>query len=134
MTKENEQLLPLLAAARDVSLADLLDGMHAELVGTGDHADHAGGESERDHHDCSCGEVDDDEPELDTRQVPHAIRHATVFGALDALRPGAALVLVVSHDPLPLLAQLEQRNPGVFDVDYLQRGPDVWRLRLTRNT
>jgi uncharacterized protein (DUF2249 family)/iron-sulfur cluster repair protein YtfE (RIC family) len=134
MTKENQQLLPLLAAARDVSLAGLLDGMHEAMAGTEHTGGHVGHEPERDHHDCSCGEADDDEPELDTRQVPHAIRHATVFGALDALRPGAALVLVVSHDPLPLLAQLEQRSPGVFAVDYLQRGPDEWRLRLTRNT
>ncbi|WP_425490361.1 DUF2249 domain-containing protein [Nocardioides daedukensis] len=83
--------------------------------------------------ECGCGERDvSAHPELDARAVPHAIRHATVFGALDAVRPGRSMVLVAPHDPLPLLRQLEGRQPGVFEVDYLQRGPDAWRLLLTR--
>ena len=45
--------------------------------------------------------------ELDVRAVPHAIRNATVFGALEAVQPGGAMVLVAPHDPLPLLAQVE---------------------------
>jgi uncharacterized protein (DUF2249 family) len=66
--------------------------------------------------------------------VPHAIRHATIFGALDAVAPGRGLVLVAPHDPLPLLAQIEQRSPGAFDVSYIERGPDAWRLQLVRRT
>jgi uncharacterized protein (DUF2249 family) len=73
-------------------------------------------------------------PELDARAVPHAIRHATVFAALDAVRPGVGLVLVAPHDPLPLLAQLERREPGAFDVDYLERGPEAWRLAIVRRS
>ena len=64
--------------------------------------------------------------------MPHAIRHATIFGALDGIGSGEALVLVAPHDPVPLLAQLEQRSPGVFAVSYLERGPEAWRLRLLR--
>ncbi|MFF8633546.1 DUF2249 domain-containing protein [Streptomyces pilosus] len=41
------------------------------------------------------------------REVPHAIRHATVFGALDAVPAGTAMVLIAHHDSLPLLAQIE---------------------------
>ena len=82
---------------------------------------------------CTCGEVDGPEyPELDARTVPHAIRHATIFGALDAVAPGAALVLLAPHDPLPLLDQLQAREPGAFTVEYLERGPETWRLLLTR--
>ena len=66
------------------------------------------------------------------RARPHAIRHATIFGALDAVRPGGGLVLIATHDPLPLLAQVEQRTPGVFAVDYLERGPQDWRLQFVR--
>src|SRR4051794_24084282 len=50
-------------------------------------------------------------PELDARSIPHAIRHATILGALDAVLPDAGLALTVAHDPLPLLAQMEQRWP-----------------------
>lgn len=138
LSKENELVLPLLLAAPGVSLADILEGMH-ELLGAdeSDHHDHGaeravepGGHG----HTCGCGEVDGPElPELDARAVPHAIRHATIFGALDAVQPGGGLVLVAPHDPLPLLAQVEQRAPGAFRVDYLERGPEAWRLSFIRS-
>lgn len=60
--------------------------------------------------------------------MPHALRHATVFGALDAVPEGSAMVLVAPHDPLPLLAQIEGRGPGTVSVEYLARGPEAWRL------
>ena len=82
---------------------------------------------------CSCGEVDGAEyPELDARAVPHAIRHATIFGALDGVAPGGGMVLVAPHDPLPLLAQIEQRSPRAFEVRYVERGPEAWRLAFVR--
>jgi uncharacterized protein (DUF2249 family) len=82
---------------------------------------------------CTCGEHDSDtDPELDARAVPHAIRHATIFGALDGVSPGGAMVLIAPHDPVPLLAQIEQRDPGAFEISYLERGPEAWRLRFAR--
>lgn len=121
----------MLAPAPNVDLADLLDGMHDLLGEEGHHTTAAEGGCGG--HECSCGEVDaPGYPELDGRVVPHAIRHATIFGALEAVGPGAGLVLVAPHDPLPLLAQVEQRNPGVFEVSYLERGPESWPLRFAR--
>lgn len=126
LAKENELVLPLLMAASDVSVADLLGEMH-ELLGQPEAG--CGG------HHCSCGEVDGPGfPELDARVVPHAIRHATVFGALDTVQPGGGLILVAPHDPLPLLAQIDKRAPGRFQVDYLERGPEAWRLSFRRVT
>jgi len=140
LEKENDLVLPVLVAAPDVSVAGLLEGMH-ELLGSSSaeapavvpstgadvpSTGHAGGA-------CGCGEKDRaGYPELDARAVPHAIRHATIFGALDAVRPGGGLVLVAPHDPKPLLAQVEQRAPGAFEVSYLERGPEAWRLELVR--
>lgn len=130
LEKENTLVLPLLVSAPDVSVADLLSGMH-ELVG--DEAHHEGEAAHQGEHTCTCGETDTGEyPELDARAVPHAIRHATIFGALDGVRPGRGMVLVAPHDPRPLLAQVEQRNPGVFTVEYLEQGPDAWRLAFVR--
>lgn len=82
-------------------------------------------------HTCGC-EHTDDVPELDVRTIPHAIRHATVFGALEAIPAGGTMILVAHHDPLPLLAQIEDRNPGVFTVSYLERGPEAWRIEFAR--
>lgn len=81
---------------------------------------------------CACGGHDDALPELDVQTIPHAIRHAAIFGALDGLRRGSALVLSATHNPLPLLAQLEERRAGAFDVTYLDEGPVRWRLRIER--
>lgn len=80
---------------------------------------------------CQC-EHDDSIPELDVRTIPHTIRHATVFGALSAIQPGFAMDLVAPHNPLPLLAQIEQMFHGDFSVDYLESGPEDWKLRFTR--
>jgi uncharacterized protein (DUF2249 family) len=143
LAKENDLVLPLLVSTPDVSVAQLLGGMH-ELLGGRERHDHA-----RDHgHEdaaqtqdgcggpsCTCGEVDGPGyPELDARVVPHAIRHATVFGALDAVPPGGGLVLIAPHDPLPLLGQIEKRAPGQFEVSYVERGPEAWRLQFVRRT
>lgn len=131
LAKENDLLLTALVASPDHSVALLLAGIH-DLVGDTD----PGGKGAHDHdrgHSCGCHEVDPaGYPELDARAVPHAIRHATIFGALDSVPPGGGLVLVAPHDPLPLLAQIEQRSPGTFQTSYLERGPEAWRIRFTR--
>ena len=133
LTKENDLVVPLLARTPGVSLHQVLGGMH-ELLG--DAAEAAGsdeGSAGCGGYTCSCGEVDGPGyPELDVRSIPHAIRHATIFGALESVRPGAGLELVAPHDPLPLLDQVDQRWPGAFSVTYGERGPEAWRLSLVR--
>ncbi|WP_416985440.1 DUF2249 domain-containing protein [Streptomyces sp. T028] len=133
LEKENTLILPLLAGAPDISLAGLLDGMH-DILGhghghEGQTAVESGGGCGG---TCGCGGSDEtDVPELDVRDVPHSLRHATVFGAIAAVPSGRAMILVAPHDPLPLLGQIEDRHPGAFAVEYLQRGPEAWRLLLT---
>lgn len=135
LVDENDRILPLVAADPDVSLAGIVAGMHDLLGGHGEPGadetgtDEAGGCGG---HSCACGEQDEPDPVLDVRDIPHAIRHATVFGAFDAVPAGGTLVLVAPHDPLPLLHQLADRAGGRLGVDYEERGPEAWRLRLTR--
>lgn len=81
---------------------------------------------------CTCGHQHDELPELDARALPHAIRHAAIFGAFDSLRPGSAMVLVAPHDPLPLLAQLGDAYGDEIAVSYLERGPEAFKLKLAR--
>ena len=85
------------------------------------------------HEGCTCSDADDQAiPVLDARAIPHEIRHGAIFGALDSLASGSALVLVAPHDPQPLLAQARDRYPEGIEVHYLQRGPDAWHIRLRR--
>ena len=123
-------LLPALAGERTVDLAAIAAGL-PDPLGTAPadaQAPAAGG-----HVGCSCGEHDGPEaPELDVRAIPHAIRHATVFGAFDAVPAGGSMVLIAPHDPIPLLHQLAERAGGRLEVSYEERGPEAWRLRLAR--
>lgn len=126
LVDENERILPIVAADPDVSLVEVTDGMH-ELLG-----DAHPGNGAAPSHSCGCGESDAGDPVLDVREVPHSIRHATVFGAFDAVPAGGALVLVAHHDPIPLLEQLDYLASGRLEVHYEQRGPEAWRLRLIK--
>ena len=81
---------------------------------------------------CGCGCSHNETPVLDARSLAPAIRHGAILGAVASLAPGAAVVLIAPHDPLPLLAQIADREAGAITVRYLDEGPDAWRLRLTR--
>ena len=41
--------------------------------------------TEKTQHACGCGCSDEGVPTLDVTVIPHAIRHATVFGAFSAI-------------------------------------------------
>ena len=60
---------------------------------------------------------------FDARGIARRFRHAAIFGALDALRPGEAMRFVNDHDPLPLLAQLQERYGESLAIEYRQREP-----------
>jgi uncharacterized protein (DUF2249 family) len=71
-------------------------------------------------------------PELDVREIPPARRHTLIFHTYEALEPGRAFVLVNDHDPKPLYYQFEAERRGEFTWDYLEQGPQVWRVRIGR--
>ncbi|PKQ18332.1 MAG: hemerythrin [Actinobacteria bacterium HGW-Actinobacteria-8] len=82
-------------------------------------------------HACTCGENDSATlPVLVAADIPHEIRHAAIFGALEG--SAAGIELVAPHDPLPLLAQIEDRWPGIYEVEYAERDT-AWRLLLKRH-
>ena len=81
---------------------------------------------------CGCADDGAQVPTLDARVIPHAIRHASILGAVASLTPGRALALVAPHDPLPLLAQIKDAHGDAIEVSYLERGPEAWTLKLAR--
>lgn len=70
------------------------------------------------------------ETELDVRQIPPPQRHPLIFSTFEALAPGQAFVLVNDHDPKPLYYQFQAELAGQFTWEYLERGPEVWRVRI----
>lgn len=82
---------------------------------------------------CGCSHPEPDGvPEIDARLLPHAVRHAAVLGAFDAVPAGGSLDLVAPHRPTPLLRQLAERAGGSVTVTELARDAEVWRGRITR--
>ena len=72
------------------------------------------------------------DPELDVRAIPHGQRHDVIFVTYDALLAGDGFVLVNDHDPKPLRYQFEAEHAGEFTWNYLESGPEVWRVRIGR--
>ena len=70
---------------------------------------------------------------LDVRQTPPAHRHPLIFQTFEALRPGEVLILLNDHDPKPLYYQFKFEREGQFTWDYLEQGPEVWRVRIGRS-
>lgn len=58
---------------------------------------------------------------FDARGVAKRFRHAAIFGALDALKPGETMRFVNDHDPLPLLDQIAARYGERIEIEYRQR-------------
>lgn len=71
---------------------------------------------------------------LDVRALPAPRRHELIFGRLAELASGTAITLVNDHDPKPLYYQLEATQPGHFSWDYLEQGPEAWRVRIARRS
>ncbi len=81
---------------------------------------------------CGCGCSHNETPVLDARSLAPAIRHGAILGAVASLAPGAAVVLIAPHDPLPLLAQIRDAHGDAIAVEYLDRAPDAVQVQLTR--
>ncbi len=81
---------------------------------------------------CACGGHDEAVPELDVQTIPHAIRHAAIFGALGGLNVGGGMIISATHDPVPLLDQLRDRHGDEYATEYLDNGPDRWRILIRR--
>ena len=69
---------------------------------------------------------------IDVRTIVPRERHPLIFSTFGKLQPGEAFLLVNDHDPKPLYYQFKAEHDGQFQWDYLQSGPDVWKVRIAR--
>jgi uncharacterized protein (DUF2249 family) len=116
VSKENDILLPRLLESTKANLAGLLQLMHDGLDTAGDTA-----------------ESTDDDGVLDVRALPHGKgRHEAIFGRLAGLTVGQSLVIRNDHDPKPLHYQLDAAWPGRYGWDYVESGPQLWQIAITR--
>jgi len=69
---------------------------------------------------------------VDVRTEIPRTRHELIFSAFATLPAGTVFVLVNDHDPKPHYYQLAAENPGEITWEYLEEGPEVWRVRIGR--
>ncbi len=70
--------------------------------------------------------------QIDLRKIVPAERHSTVFKAFDSLAVGSSYVLVLDHNPRPLLRQFESQRKGAFQWEYLEEGPQQWQVSIKK--
>lgn len=72
---------------------------------------------------------------LDVRPVEPRHRYERIMDAYERLNPAQALELTVDHDPRCMYYALRAtRGDDAFAFDYLENGPDTWRVVVTKHT
>lgn len=70
---------------------------------------------------------------LDVREVEPRHRFETIMGAYHRLGAGDAMALTVDHDPECMYyTLLAEQGADAFSFEYLERGPEAWRVVVTR--
>lgn len=71
--------------------------------------------------------------QLDVRPLPPEARPSAIFQVVGGLAAGESLVLINDHDPRPLRHRFDAEDRERFAWEYMQEGPEVWRVRITRS-
>jgi len=59
-------------------------------------------------------------------------KHPTIFNRFDELNEGESLIIHNDHDPKPLYYQLLGERGNIFNWEYLEQGPQWWKIKITR--
>jgi uncharacterized protein (DUF2249 family) len=69
---------------------------------------------------------------VDVRALECTDRHALIFSTFGALAAGKAMELINDHDPKPLRNVFQAQYPNAFGWEYLEQGPQTWRVAITK--
>ena len=67
---------------------------------------------------------------LDVTVIEPRFKHPTIFQKFDSVLAGNSFVIHNDHDPKPLYYQLLAERGQVFTWEYLETGPEVWRVAI----
>lgn len=71
---------------------------------------------------------------LDVTIIEPKLKHPTIFKNFDQLLEGEAFVIHNDHDPKPLYYQLIGERGNIFSWEYLQSGPEFWKVKIAKNS
>lgn len=69
---------------------------------------------------------------LNVTLIQPQYKHATIFARYEALKGGEHFILLNDHDPRPLYFQLVNMHGETFDWEYLEKGPQWFRIKITK--
>ena len=69
---------------------------------------------------------------IEAQKIAPANRHSFIMQTFESLGADDSLVIVNNHDPVPLLKQFQEKYTDQFGKEYLEQGPDVWRVKITK--
>ena len=74
----------------------------------------------------------DNDKVMDVRPIPCSIKHGLILKTWRELPVGDFFILLNDHDPVPLRYQFLAEFGGAFTWDYLERGPEDFRVKITK--
>ena len=69
---------------------------------------------------------------IDIREISPHLRHPTIFRMWDELPTRTAILLINDHDPAPLYCHFATEYTGRFLWEYVEKGPAVWQVRISK--
>lgn len=71
---------------------------------------------------------------IDVTQIAPPLKHPTIFNTFNSLKVGEEMIIHNDQDPKPLYYQLTKEYAGTFTWEYLQNGPTVWEVKISRTS
>lgn len=63
---------------------------------------------------------------------PPQVKHKIIFDTFNKLQPSESMLLINDHDPVPLRFQFDAMYKGTFEWEYLEQGPDLFRVKISK--
>lgn len=73
-----------------------------------------------------------EEDVLNVTLIEPRLKHATIFQKFENLTKGESLTILNDHDPKPLYYQLLSEHGDIFTWEYLEQGPQWFKIRITK--
>lgn len=71
---------------------------------------------------------------MDVRPIPCSIKHGLIIKQWLELPVGDHFILLNDHDPVPLYYQFAAQWPNAFTWQHLVKGPEEFRVKITKLT
>lgn len=69
---------------------------------------------------------------LNVTLIEPRLKHPTIFARFDKLNEGESFVIHNDHDPKPLYYQLLGERGNIFTWEYLEQGPEWWKVKISK--